>query len=162
MASFTERLHTTAKFRLREFQLKTEKEKKSGKVKTDEEKRADETFFHENKQLLKMLIYGAKAVTTQLFINWTPSPESKKDFGPTERALYIKFGKNALLAFDLYLLQPSSPNYPGDSREKELKETLDPFAQTFLCLPMPAFMDVMEELMQFIVERMQVKNLTLI
>jgi len=63
-----------------------------------------------------------------------------------------------LKAFDLYLLHSASTG-ANEAREKELKETLDHFAQTFLFLPMSAFSDVMEELMDFLVERMHQNQL---
>jgi len=94
--SFTERLHIMAKFRMKEFRIQNEKVKLSEK--TDEDKRADDTVFQENKQLLKLLIYGAKHVTTYLFANRMNAADSRKEFGPYERSLYIKFGKNALQA----------------------------------------------------------------
>ena len=115
--SFTERLHTMAKFRIKEFQMKNEKTKPEDK--TDDEKRADDTIFQENKQLLKLLIYGAKHVTTYLFVNRIHNAESRKEFGPYERTLYIKFGKNALQAFDLYLLHSASTGV-NEAREKEM------------------------------------------
>ena len=46
------------------------------------------------------------------------STDSRKEFGPQERILYIKFGKNALQAFDLYLLHSASTG-ANEAREKE-------------------------------------------
>ena len=51
------------------------------------------------------------------------------------------------------------PNGPSESREKELKETLDHFAQTFILLPMHGFTEVSESIMDFLVEKMHENNL---
>ena len=60
-------------------------------------------LYAENKQLLKFLILGANHVTTALFQYTRHNPaENKRDFGPDEKRLYIKFGKSALRAFELY------------------------------------------------------------
>ena len=50
-------------------------------------------------------------------------------------------------------------NGPSESREKELKETLDHFAQTFILLPMHGFTEVSESIMDFLVEKMHENNL---
>ena len=92
--SFTERLETLAKYRLQEVRMETAK-------KTDPKQIDD--LYAENKQLLKFLILGANHVTTALFQYTRHNPvENKRDFGPDEKRLYIKFGKSALRAFELY------------------------------------------------------------
>ena len=92
--SFTERLETLAKYRLEEVKMET--------IKKTDPKQIDELYM-ENKQLLKFLILGANHVTTALFQYTRHNiAESKKEFGPDEKYLYIKFGKSALRAFELY------------------------------------------------------------
>ena len=101
---------------------------------------------------------GANHVTTALFQNSRQIMEVRKDFGVEEKKLYIKFGKNALRAFELYFINPIGTNVV-ENRERELKETIDHFSQTFIMLPLAGFTEVSESLMDFLVEKMHENNL---
>ena len=96
------RKRVTAKYRLKE--LKTESEKIL-EAKGDT-KQIDQLYV-ENKNLLKFIILGANHVTSALFGSTRNNPvEARKEFGLEEKKLYIKFGKNALRAFEIYQVHP--------------------------------------------------------
>lgn len=155
LQSFTERLTTLAKYQLVELADTPVPE-------NEDDRRTFEATFQENKQLLKLLICGAKHVTMYLFSQRHNGDviqnRFQAEFGPAERKLYRTFGENALKAIDLYTLHTAKTN-SGDTREKDLKETLEYFANTFLCLPLPAFKLVSGDLMEFLVERMHENHL---
>ena len=120
---FCFRKRIKAKYRLKE--LKTESERIL-EAKGDT-KQIDQLYV-ENKNLLKFIILGANHVTSALFGSTRNNPvEARKEFGLEEKKLYIKFGKNALRAFEIYQVHPV--NGTKETREKEMKDSLDHFAQ---------------------------------
>ena len=150
MQVFTERLYSLASFEL----VVLKKVKPS---EDEEERRQIETSLQDNKQLLKLLVCGAKLVTIYLFshrINeMNMQNRLQTDFGPRERQLYHKFGTNVLKAIDIYSISTGVKS-TSDGREKDLKDTLEYFANTFLNLPLPAFKIVSSDIMEFLIERM--------
>jgi len=150
MQVFTERLYSLASFELVVL-------KKVQPSEDEEERRQTETSLQDNKQLLKLLVCGAKLVTIYLFshrINeMNMQNRLQTDFGPRERQLYHKFGTNVLKAIDIYSISTGVKS-TSDGREKDLKDTLEYFANTFLNLPLPAFKIVSSDIMEFLIERM--------
>ncbi|CAG5107634.1 Oidioi.mRNA.OKI2018_I69.chr1.g3420.t1.cds [Oikopleura dioica] len=125
--------------------------RKSKPPKDEEERRQMEATFQENKQLLKLLVCGAKMVTIYLYshrINEMNIHSRLPDFGPSERQLYNKFGVNVLKSVDIYTLSSVGKS------DKDLKDTLEYFANTFLNLPLPAFKIVSSDIMEFLIDRM--------
>ncbi|KAI4498009.1 hypothetical protein M0802_006833 [Mischocyttarus mexicanus] len=120
------------------------------------------------RNLVKSLVHGAKAITSNCINSKSTEVIQPNQFQPKEILVYIKLVKWALPALDIYTLSPTSvgavaqPGRPVQSqiRTREEKEVLELFGNVFTQMNPQTFQEIFSTSIDYMVERI-FKNCTL-
>ncbi|KAI4484537.1 hypothetical protein M0804_007103 [Polistes exclamans] len=120
------------------------------------------------RNLVKSLVHGAKAITSNCINSKSSEVIQPNQFQPKETLIYIKLVKWALPALDIYTLTPpnagavTQPGRPAQSqiRTREEKEVLELFGNVFTQMSPQTFQEIFSTSIDYMVERI-FKNCTL-
>lgn len=116
----------------------------------------------EYRNLVKSLVHGAKAITSNCINSRTSEVTQSNQLQPKETLIYIQFVKWALPALDIYTIgpaaigtpmQPIRPMQSQPIRTREEKEVLELFGNVFTQMSPQTFHEIFSVTIDYMVER---------
>ncbi|EZA54681.1 Transformation/transcription domain-associated protein [Ooceraea biroi] len=114
------------------------------------------------RNLVKSLVHGAKAITSNCINSRTSEVLQSNQFQPKETLIYIQLVKWALPALDIYTIGPPTIGAPAQSgrpaqpqtiRTREEKEVLELFGNVFTQMNPQTFQEIFSMSIDYMVER---------
>ncbi|XP_012223234.1 transformation/transcription domain-associated protein isoform X2 [Linepithema humile] len=115
------------------------------------------------RNLVKSLVHGAKAITSNCINSRTSEVTQSNQLQPKETQIYIQLVKWALPALDIYMIgppaimgAPAQPGRPAQSqtiRTREEKEVLELFGNVFTQMSPQTFQEIFSMCVDYMVER---------